>query len=106
MRMDIPMNTTALVFKFFFVCLVAAYEKTAAALINWANPPELDWTWVGKGDLSFTTVLEEGGFVFTGHLKPDRETHAQYFVSLGTVYEAGCLEVDAGRHLYSTVSYG
>jgi hypothetical protein len=104
--MDIPMNTTVLVFKFFFVCLVAAYDKTVAALITLADPPEPDWTWVGKGDLSFTTVLEAGGFVFTGHLKPDRETYAQYFVSLGTVYEPGCLEVDAGRYLYSIVSYG
>jgi hypothetical protein len=81
MRKDIPINTTALVFKFFFVCLVAAYGKTAAALIIWADPPEPDWTWVGKGDLLITRVLEEGGFVFTGHLKPDRATCAKHYGS-------------------------
>ena len=96
MRKDIPIKTTALVFKFFFVCLVAAYEKTAAALITRADPLEPDRTWVGKGALLFSRVLEEGCIVFTGHLKADRETCAKHFGSFGTVFEPGCLEFDAG----------
>ena len=99
------MKTTALVFKFCFVCLVAAYEKAAAALINWANPPEPEWIWIGKGDLLFTRTLEQSGFVFTGDLKVDRETCARHFGSFGSDFEPGCLEVDAGRYFYPTVSY-
>ena len=99
------MNTTAQVLKFLFAALAAAYSKAAAALIDWANPPEPEWLWVGKGDLLFTRTLEESAFVFTGDLKIDRETCARHFGSFGSDFEPGCLEFDAGRFFYPTVSY-
>jgi hypothetical protein len=89
------MNTTAQVLKFLFAALAAAYQKAAAALIDWANPPEPEWLWVGKGDPLFTRTLEESAFVFTGDPMVDRETCTGHFGSFGSVFEPGCLEFDA-----------
>ena len=100
------MKTTALVLKFCVAALVAAYSKAEADLIDWANPLEPEWLWIGKGDLLFTRTLEESGFEFTGNLNVDRETCARHSGSFGSFFEPGCLEFDAGRFFYPAVSYG